>query len=383
MTQEHTIIPLEIKRVSNRRELKTFIGVPFTLYQDSPYWVPPLISDDLATFNPKKNPAYETAQTRLFVAYRDGVPVGRIAAILNYAANKKYQTKNLRFGWFDTINELEVARSLFAAVEAWARELGMETLTGPHGFCDFDPQGMLTQGYDQLPTIATYYNYPYYVELTVRCGFEKEVDYVEFLTPAPTKTGIPPKLERIAKRVRERSKLKVVNFKNKRQLLKRAPELFQLVDETFEEIYGSVPLSEKQMRYYIKKYISFVNYRTVKIAVNERDEMVGFMLAMPSLSRGFQKAKGRLLPLGWWHILKSLRSYDVLDFYLAGIRSQYRGTGVDLLMQLQMIEVALDLGFNAAESNPELESNKKVQAQWKYFNPVLHKRRRIFRKRVA
>jgi len=374
---------IEIRTATSRRDLKTFVAVPFDLYRDHPLWVPPLIRDELDTFNPNRNPAYEHAETRLFVAYADGRPVGRIAAVLSHVANRKYGTRNMRFGWFDSIEDGAVAQALFGAVEAWARERGMETLTGPHGFCDLDPQGMLIDGFDQLPTIAVYYNYPYYNELVERCGFTKEVDYVEYLTPVPHDTGIPEKLLRITERVRQRSRLRLLKFKSKREMLARAPELFRLLDETFAEIYGAVPLTQAQMDYYVKKYFSFLDKNLVQVAVNEDDEMVAFMFAMPSLSRGFQRAHGRLFPFGWWHILRALREHDILDFYLAGVRERYRGQGIDLLMVMEFAKIALARGYRVVESNPELETNEKIQAQWKPFNPTLHKRRRIYRKQIV
>jgi len=374
---------VEIRLVETKRELKTFVKVPFEIYKGDPYWVPPLIMDDLETFNPEKNPAFEHAEAKLFLAYKNGKVAGRIAGILSHAANDKYNTKNLRFGWLDTINDYEVARSLLLAVENWGKELGLETMTGPHGFSDLDPEGMLVEGFDQLPTISVYYNFPYYPEFVEKYGFEKEIDYLEFRSVNPQETGIPPKLLRLGERIKERSGVKIHKFKSKRELKQRTVDLFHLLNEAFEEIYGSVPLSEKQIYYYVKKYFTFVDKDLIQLAVNEQDEAVGFMIAMPSLSKGFQKAKGRLLPFGWFHILRSLKNYEVLDFYLAGIKKSYRGQGIDLLMVLEVLQAALKKGVKYAESNPELETNKKIHAQWKYFNPTQHKRRRIYKKNIA
>lgn len=369
-----------VKEVLNKKDLKTFAKIPFPMYKGNPYWVPQLIGDDMEIFDRQKNPAFENADARLFLAYRDGKAVGRIAAINSRIANQKYNTRNLRFGWFESPDHPEVAAALFKMVEDWAKELGMETITGPHGFCDLDPQGMLVEGFDKLATIAGYYNPPYYQKLVEGQGYQKEIDYLEFLTRVPYDTGIPEKLLRLADRIRERSKLQALRFTSKKDILRRADELFHLLDESFEEIYGSVPLTEKQMRYYIKKYITFVDKDLLKIMVNEKDEMVGFMLTMPSLSRAYQKANGRLLPLGWWHLLRGLKENDVLDFYLAGIKKNYRGLGVDLLMVIDITQTAMKKGFKFAESNQELETNTKVHAQWKYFNPTQHKRKRIFKK---
>jgi len=374
---------INIKIVKTKKDLKTFIKIPYIIFKDNPYWVPPLIKDELQTFDRKKNPAYESADTKLFVVYKDEKPVGRIAGILSYIANDKYNVKNLRFGWFDTIDDYEVASSLLKAVENWGKELGMESLTGPHGFTDFDPEGMLIEGFDEFPTIVTIYNHSYYPELTEKYGFEKDVDYVEFKTMVPHETGIPEKLLRLAERIKERSGLKVFKFKSKKEILNRSKEMFELLDEAFEEIYGSVPISKNQVKYYMKNYFSFVNPDMLKVVENEKDEMVGFMITFPNLSKAFQKAKGKLFPIGWYHILKALKKHEVIDFYLAGIRKKYRGLGVDLLMVIEIIKTAMKKGFKYAESNPELEDNKKVQAQWKYYNPTQHKRRRIYRKKIV
>lgn len=376
-------MPSSVRTVEDRKDLETFVNIPFRLYPGDSLWVPPLIRDELETFTPRKNPAYEHAETRLFLAFRDGVPVGRVAAIHSRAADRKYGTKNLRFGWFECVEDYDVARSLFDAAEGWGRELGMQTITGPQGFSDLDPQGMLIEGFDQMPTIAGYYNPPYYPRFVERYGFVKEIDYVEFKTPFPRAAGIPATMLKLAERVRARGRFRVLEFPNRRALLARGMGLFRLLDEAFEELHGSVPLTETQMRYYIGKYFSFVHKDLVKIVVDEKDEIAGFLITMPSLSRAFQHARGRLFPFGWLWILRGLRSRETLDFYLAGVKKSYRGLGVDLLMVVEIIKTGLRMGFQNAESNQELETNTKIQAQWKSFNPVLHKRRRIFRKALS
>lgn len=371
-----------VRVVESRQDLAGFVRVPFLLYPRQSPWVPPLIRDELETFDRARNPAYENADARLFTAFQDGRAVGRIAAIHSLAAERKYGTKNLRFGWFECVEDYDVARALFESVEAWARELGMQTLTGPHGFSDLDPQGLLVEGFDQLPTIAGNYNPPYYPRFVERYGFRKEIDYVEFKTPVPHEAGIPETLLKLAERVKRRGKFRVLEFRRRRDLLDRGVELFRLLDESFEELYGSIPLTERQMRYYIGKYFPFVHRNLVKMVVNEKDEMVGFMISMPSLTRAFQKARGALFPLGWFWILQALRRHEVLDFYLAGVKKSCRGLGVDLLMVVEVTRAAVQMGFRYAESNQELETNTRIQAQWKPFNPVQHKRRRVYAKEV-
>jgi hypothetical protein len=373
----------DIKVVETKKDLKAFVKVPFTLFKDDPMWVPWLIRDEMDTFNEKKNPAYDHAETKLFIAYHDGRPVGRIAAILSHAANDKYKTKNLRFGWFDTIDDYDVTKALFDAVEEWGRERGMETLTGPHGFTDLDPEGMLIDGFDTLVTIVGYYNLKHNHAFAEKYGFTKDVDYFEFLTPVPHETGIPEKLLRIAERVKQRSNVTVINFKSRKEVISRAEDVFVLVDEAFEEIYGTVPITRKQVDYYVKQYFSLIDKDLIKLAVNENNEAVGFILTFPNFSKAFQKAKGRLFPFGWYHLLKALKKTDIVDFYLAGVKKKYRGAGVDLLMVIETVKTGLARGFKYAESNLELEENTKVQALWKPFNPKRHRVRRIFKKQIA
>ncbi len=371
----------------NQKELETFVQLPFHVFEGHPYWVPQLLREEREVFDEKKNPAYAGATSRQYVAYKEGRPVGRIAAILSRVANEKHNTKNLRFGWFDAFNDPEVSKALFDAVEDWGRELGMETLTGPHGFTDLDPEGMLVEGFNELPTIAVYYNFPYYNDLVEAYGFEKDIDYVEYQLnniqmPHEQGGGIPPRIEKLGEQIKKRSGVKLLEFKNKAALKARAPEIFDLLDEAYEDLYGAVPLTRTQIEYYVDKFFDFVDKDLIPVAVNEKNEIVGFMIAMPSLSKGFQQAKGHLLPLGWAYIFKSLKSHEVLDFYLAGIKKEYRGRGVDLLMVLDIYKTGQSKGYHFAESNPELETNKQIQALWKHFNPRQHKRRRIYRKPI-
>ncbi len=374
---------VDIKSVENKRDLKTFVKIPFKIYKGDSLWVPLLIKDEIEVFSRDKNPAYESAETKLFIAYKDQKPVGRVAAVLSQAANRKYNTKNLRFGWFESINDYKTAQALLNAVEAWGKELGMETLTGPQGFTDLDPEGMLIEGFEELPTIAVYYNYSYYPEFMEKFGFTKDVDYVEFKCRVPYETGIPERLLNLAERIKQRSGLKMFNPRSKREIKNRGKELFRLLDESFEEIYGSVPISEEQIGFYVKKYLAFVDKDMIKLVVNEAGEMVGFMITMPSLSKAFRKAKGRLLPFGWFHLLRGLRQREIIDFYLAGVKKKYRGQGVDLMMVVEIVKTIMKKGFQYTESNPELEDNTKIQAQWKHFNPTIHKRRRIYKKKIG
>ncbi len=369
-----------INEVISEKEIKQFVKFPIKLYKDCPYYVPPLISDDLSTFKRGKNPALELSDSRLFLARDNGNILGRIAAVLNKPANEKNGTRNMRFGWFDCVDNPEAAEKLFTAVEQWALEEGMESITGPHGFCDLDPQGMLIEGFDKVTTIAGLYNHPYYRELVESNGFQKEIDYLEFLSKPPYSEGIPEKILEVAEWIKKRNNFYVPDYNSVRKYKKFGKEIFDLLNDTFDEIYGTVPLTDKQVEYYIEKFISYVHKDLIKLVLDKNDSLVGFIITMPSMSGAFRKAKGRLLPFGIFHMLKAKYTYDVLDFYFAAVKKEYQGKGVDTLLVLEIVKAAMKLGFKYAESNQELETNTKVQSEWKFFKPEINRRRRIFRK---
>ncbi|MBN1196218.1 MAG: hypothetical protein JXA62_02315 [Candidatus Aminicenantes bacterium] len=372
---------VDIQTVDSKKQLKQFVKMPFRFFEKDPYWVPPLIMDEMETLDAKRNPAFETAESRMFMAFRNGEPVGRIAAILSHAANEKYASLNLRFGWFNVIEDYAVAEALLDAAESWGREKGMKTITGPQGFTDMDSEGMLIEGFDLIPTIAQIYNPPFYPRFLEQYGFEKEIDYLEFRAKVPRE--LPERLFTLSERLKQRSNLRVLECDSKRRLLKYARPIFELLDETFAEIYGSVPTTEKQTDYYTKKYSMFLDPRLCKVVLNPENELVGFMISMPSMSVAFQKACGRILPFGWFHLLRGLRQRKVLDFYLAGVKKKFRGMGVDLMLVLAVAENAMKMGFETAESNVELETNTKIHAQWKFFEHYQARRRRIFRKQIS
>ncbi|HEY9594829.1 MAG TPA: hypothetical protein VHE79_10150 [Spirochaetia bacterium] len=369
--------------VTSRAELKAFIGFTRKLYAGNPYWIPPLIQDELDILTPK-NPAFENAEARLFLARRDGEIVGRVAGILSHAANRKYGTRNMRFGWFDTIDDFEVAKTLLDSVFAWAKERGMTTLTGPHGFTDLDPEGCLVEGFEEVGTIATIYNHPYYPNLLERYGFVKEVDYVEFQALAPAGIVVPEKLTKMIEWAKKRYGYRLVDFDTIKELRKQyGQKLFDMLDETFEELYGTVPLTQKQKDWYIAKYLPFANPEYVKVALNAEGEMIGFMIALPSLAKAFQKARGHLFPFGFLYILRALKKYDTLDFMMAGVPKAYRGKGIDLMMAVDIYRRAVAHGVHFAESNPELETNVNIQGEWKIIERRQHKRRRIYTKSLS
>ena len=353
------------------------------LYAGSPYYVPPLLMDELETFNRAKNPAFETADARLFMAFRDGRMVGRIAGIVSPAANEKDGVRDVRFGWFDCENDPEAARALFDAVAEWGRVRGMDTMSGPHGFSLFDREGMLVEGFDQMPTFATCYNHAYYADLMEVCGFTKRYDFVEYRLENFDQKTFPPRASELADKVLARGRFRVLKFRNRREIRAVGPALFDLLEEAYMDLADMVPFTKKQIEYYIPKFMPFVHRDLLKVVVDDDGEVAGFMLALPSLSNALRRANGRLLPFGFIHILRALRTFDTLDFCLAGVRKKYRGKGVDLIMAREMFNSARALGVKHTESNPELETNLRIQSEWKHFDPVQHKRRRIYETRIA
>jgi len=260
----------------------------------------------------------------------------------------------------------------------------METLTGPQGFNSFDKKGMLVEGFEELPTITTYYNYPYYHDLVTQYGFSKESDHVEYVIPSIRKNGFPPRLGSMIEKLKRRRQYSVLRFSTRKQLLDRAQEILDLMQETYRDLHDIVPLTEKETAFYVRKFFPLINKDLVKVVVDDRGQMIGFFIAMPSLSRAFQKANGRLWPFGFIHLWKALRTRNKdLDLCLGGVKAQYRGRGVDLIMAKEMYEAATDLGFEQAKANPMLETNTRVRAEWKYFEHVLYRRTRVYKKTIG
>lgn len=362
---------------------KAFVKFPIKLYKDCPYYVPSLILDELDTLNTKKNPAFDFCEMQMFLAYKENQIVGRIAAIINHKANDVWNEKHARFSLVDFIDDNEVVDALFAAAIKWVKDKGMDAIVGPMGFTDLDPEGMLIKGFDQVSTMATKYSYPYYVTQLERLGFEKEADWNEYRIPVPD--AVPERHQRIANMVATRYGLKVLKFKNLKQIAPYVDRLFKLMNEAYKPLYGFAPLTQKQIDHYVKMYVPLLRWDIVSIIIKEEtDEVVGFGIGMPSLSRGLIKSRGKLFPFGWYHLLKDLKSKKnpVIDLLLIGIAPEYQGKGVNAIIFNDFIPSAYKCGFQFAESNPELEMNNKVASLWDGFNAENHKMRRAYIKHL-
>lgn len=360
---------------------KAFVKFPIKLYEHCPYYVPSLILDELNTLDLKKNPAFDFCEMQLFIAYKGKQIVGRIAAIINHNANKVWNDKKGRFGFVDFIDDNEVVDALFDAAEEWLKSKGMTEIAGPMCFTDLDPEGLLIQGFDKVSTMATKYSFPYYVDQVERLGFIKEVDWNEYRIPVPK--AVPERHQRIANMVMQRYGLKVLKFKSLKKIEPYVEKIFHLLNVAYQPLYGFSPLTQRQIDHYVKMYVPLLRWDLVTIIIKEEtDEVIGFGIAIPSLSDGLIKSRGRLFPFGWYPLLRDLKSKKnpIVDLMLIGIAPEYQGKGVNAIIFNDIIPSAHSCGFKWAESNPELEQNEKVASLWDGFNAENHKKRRAYKK---
>jgi len=381
---------IEIRKVTDRKSLDAFINFHYDLYKGNQYDAPNLYSDELHTFSKDKNAAFDFCEAEYFLAYKDGQLVGRVAGIINNRANEQWQRKCVRFGWIDFIDDIEVSKALLDAVGDWGRQKGMTEIVGPLGFTDMDPEGMLTSGFDQLGTMATIYNYPYYPKHMEQMGdWEKDNDYVEYKLYVP-KYGTPDKYKRIAEMISKRYNLHVPHLKRSQVF---GPEQYgqkvlDVVNRTFANLYGYSQMTQQQKDEYVRMYFKFFDMDMICVIEdwNTPDhDVVGVGISIPSLTKALQKChKGRLFPFGWWHIIRALKFHhtDVVDLLLVGILPEYRAKGANALLFNRLIPIYQKYGFKWGETHVEMETNEKVQSQWQYLENELHKRRRCYKRKL-
>jgi len=371
-----------IKEVTTKKELKKFVKFNIELYKDNPYHVPGLIDEEMMTLSKDKNPAFEVAEAIYFLAYKGNKIVGRIAGIIHHRSNETWKQQHARFGFVDFIDDVEVVDKLFGAVEKWAKEKGMDTIHGPLGFTDLDHEGMLIDGFDKLGTMAALYNFPYYPTHLERIGYKKDLDWQEFIIHIPD--NVPEKHIRIGEIVKQKYGLRTHKFNKRKEIWPYAQRIFETLNKAYSPLYGFTALTPKQIDYYVKMYIPMLRLDMITLIIREEDDVVvGFGISLPSLSRALQKAKGRMFPFGFIHLLKALNSNtELIDLYLVGIMPEYRNKGVNALLFTDLIPVYNKMGAKYAESNPELETNMAVQAQWDYFKREHHKTRRAYSKQL-
>ncbi len=374
---------VEIRKVQTKKELKEFIHFANDLYKGDEYYAPSLISDDYNTFDPKKNGAFDFCQAQMFLAYKEGKVAGRVMAIINNRANETWKVKQVRYGWIDFINDEEVAKALLDAVAAWGKERGMTDIAGPLGFTDFDPEGMLVEGFERVATIIGIYNYPYYPQILEKLGYTKETDWMEYRITIPDE--LPERYYKYADIVIAKNKLNVRKV-TRRMVNKEnyGRKFFKLINETYYKLYGFSLLSDKQIDAYTKLYLGLLDTRMVSFIENEKGELVAAGVTMPDLTAALQKCGGKLFPFGWFHLLKAIfwKPCDTLDMLLVGVREDYRGKGLNAVLVTDLYPRLKAMGFKYAETTAELETNDSVQAMWKYFEREQHKRRRVYAKKI-
>jgi ribosomal protein S18 acetylase RimI-like enzyme len=369
-----------IEEVSNKKQLRDFIDLPYSLYKGHAQYVPPLRFDEAATLNKEKNPAFDYCDARYWVAYRNNKPVGRIAAICNNLFNDKWEKKYLRFGWFDFEEDEQVASVLLKQVEDWGRELDMQAVHGPLGFTDLDHEGMLIEGFEHLGTMAAGYNYSYYPNFIEKLGYQKDTDWLEFRVNVPA--HLDEKLEKLASMVSRRYGLTGRRFKKSKEVLPYAGAIFDLINEAYSDLYGVVPLTKKQHEYYTKQYFSFMRPDFISLVTDKEDKVVAFGITMPSLSKALQKSGGKLFPIGFLHLLRAMKKNNTADLLMVAVNKHYQGKGVNAILMNETLKSYVKNGIRHVETNHQLEDNGKVQSMFDYFEKVQHKRRRCYIKHL-
>ena len=370
---------VEIRQIETKRELRQFIQFANDLYADCPYYCPPLFFDEMNCFDAEKNPALEVCDYQLWMAYREGKPVGRIAGIINRRANEKWGFKHVRFGWFDFIDDKEVSKALLDTVVAWGKERGMDALNGPVGFTDFDHEGLLLEGYEYPAVMASLYNYPYYVNHIDAYGLVKEADWIELQVFPPK--DVPERIDRSAEMVKQRYHVKIVKVKNSRELVKRfGIEYMDVIDAAYQKLYNFQPMTDKQKNYYKDMYFQFLNFDFVTLVVNENEELVGVGLGMPDIAPALRKSGGKLFPFGWYHLIKALKAKKMerFSFLLIAVRPDYQDKGINALFLQDQIPLINQYGIHTLETTSMLETNTKVLSFFMQFDHKQHKRHRAY-----
>jgi hypothetical protein len=374
-------MPVSVKEVSSRSDLSQYIHLPDKIHAEHPGWVPPMYADEWEFYNPKKNRFFQDCSTILFLAEKDGKPVGRIMGIINHKYNKVHQEESGRFFAFECYRDSEAALALLTAVEDWLRKQGIKKVIGPFGFSDKDPEGFLIEGFDQPVIIATNYSLPYMVELTELCGYTKEIDCVDYILPVPK--VIPEFYKAIYNRTLENNHFTLKEFSSRKKLKPVIRPVFELINKTYAHIYGFSELTTKEIDYFANRYISVINPKFVKVIYDEHNDLIAFALAMPEISQGIKKAHGRLFPFGFVHILRESRTSRSLTMLLGAIRSDFRNNGLDAVLGIKMLVSAQEENFEYIDSHLVLETNLKMRAEYEKLGGIVKKRYRIFSKNLA
>ncbi len=372
---------ITIKEITSKGDLTTFVKFPFYLYKDSPYYVPSIIKEEIDVMDPKKNPVFKNADAKYFLAYKNDKIVGRIAAIINWIEVNEQKKPKVRFGWFDVIDDLEVTKALLEKVSEYGVQHNLEYMEGPVGFSNMDKAGILIKGFEELNTMITWYNYPYYADHMKQLGFEPAATWVEYKIKVPKETK--GKVIKFSQVIKERYELTLLKFKKGKEILKYADDMFDLLNKTYSSLQTFVPIQQYQIDMYKKKYLPYLNPEYITCIADKTGKLIAFSIVMPSFSKALKKMNGKVYPLRFLHILKAQRRNDTAAFYLIGVDPHYQNKGVTALIFKEMNEAFIRNGIEMVETNPELEENKAIQALWNGYEHELHKKRRTFRKSIS
>ena len=369
---------IEIKEVKTRKELKQFVKFPFLLYKNSPYWVPPIIKEELDSLDKTKNPVFKNAEAQYFLAYKNGIPVGRIAVIINWIEVRQQKKSKLRFGWFDAVDDIAVTKKLLEKAIAFGKQYQLKTIEGPVGFSNLDKAGLLSFGFKELNTMVTWYNHSYYAKHFEQLGYKKAAEWVEYKIRVPNSS--PKKVEKFSEIILERYKLRVLKFNSSKEIIQYTDQMFDLLNKTYNKLQSFVPIQQEQINHYKEKYIRFIHPDFVNGILDQNNTLVAFAITMPSFSKALKKMNGKLFPFGFRQLLKARKKNDTASFYLIGVHPKYQSKGVTAIIFKEMINSFNKHHIKKVETNPELEENKAIQALWKNFDYQLHKRRKTFKK---
>lgn len=373
---------VEIKEVVTKAEMKKFIHFPNKLYKDNPYYVPALDMDELGQLDPKKNPAYAFCETKCYLAYKDGVLCGRVAAILNKAYNDVTGKKFMRFSRMDFIDDAEVVKALMDTIEKFAMEKGMNLVHGPLGFTDLDREGMLVEGFDEPSLYVTYYNHPYYPARLGELGYAKDVDYVEYEIRPPKKSEDAERMFKVSEYIMKRLNLTLVPLKSMNDVKPYFKGIFDLLNNAYKHLYGYVEITDALRDSTVEQFFSLMRPEFIKLVADTTGEIVAVGITAPSISKACKKANGRLFPFGLFHLLHAKSHVESVDLYLVAVKPELQGKGVNAILLTETLKSAMEMGVTKANACPELETNNRVQEQWKNFDTKLVKRRRILIKEL-
>ncbi len=373
---------IEIIKVENKDQEREFVMFPFSLYKGCDYWVPPIISEELESMDKEKNPVFENAEAEFYIAKKDGVTVGRIAAMVNWVEIEEQKKNKLRFGWYDTIDDLEVSKKLLESVIEFGKKRKLEFVDGPVGFSNMDKAGLLIEGYEELNTMITWYHYPYQKEHLKKLGFSKLAEWVEYKIKIFSAEDAPEKVKKFSKIIQQRYELKVLNFKSRKEIIPYVDKMFELLNITYSNLQTYVTIKQYQIDFYKEKFIKYIHPDFIKCCLDKDNNLIAFLITMPSFSRALKKINGKMGLMGYLHLFKAQHFNDRVSLYLIGVDPKYQSKGVTAVIFNELQNTFNKRGIVEVETNPELVENKAIQAFWKNYQSTLHKRRATFTKKL-